>query len=92
MPVLWAPRLRAPACRRARFADIWAIKTADEIALLDHAAALVDGAHDELCPVPAGRWRERRPGQPVPYENGSEEVVNSIRVNGAACTRTCPTG
>src|SRR5437868_4036354 len=28
--------------------DIRAIKTADEIALLDHSAALVDGAYDEL--------------------------------------------
>ena len=48
--------------------DVRAIKTADEIALLDHAAALVDGAYEELYRLPAAGHpgeRLRGAGQPV---------------------------
>ena len=69
--------------------DIRAIKTADEIALLDHAAALVDGAYEEL-------YRQLRPGirendcvalvNNYLYENGSEEVEAVNSISGERCS------
>jgi len=57
--------------------DIRAVKTADEIALLDHSAALVDGAYDELYRYLRAGIRENACVALVTrylYENGSEEV------------------
>ena len=69
--------------------DVRAIKTTDEIALLDHAAALVDGAYDEL-------YRALRPGirendcvalvNNYLYENGSEEVEAVNSISGERCS------
>jgi Xaa-Pro dipeptidase len=69
--------------------DVRSIKTADEIALLDHAAALVDGAYEEL-------YRELRPGirendcvalvNRYLYENGSEEVEAVNSISGERCS------
>jgi len=69
--------------------DIRSIKTADEVALLDHAAALVDGAYDEL-------YRALRPGirendlvalvNRYLYENGSEEVEAVNSISGERCS------
>jgi len=69
--------------------DIRSIKTADEVALLDHAAALVDGAYDEL-------YRALRPGirendlvalvNSYLYANGSEEVEAVNSISGERCS------
>ncbi len=69
--------------------DVRAIKTADEIALPDHAAALVDGAYDEL-------YRALRPGvrendmvalvNNYLYANGSEEVEAVNSISGERCS------
>jgi Xaa-Pro dipeptidase len=69
--------------------DVRAIKTPDEVALLDHAAALVDGAYDEL-------YRFLRPGvrendcvglvNRYLYENGSDEVEAVNSISGERCS------
>ena len=69
--------------------DVRAIKTADEVALLDHAAALVDGAYDEL-------YRCLRPGvrendmvalvNRYLYERGSDEVEAVNSISGERCS------
>jgi Xaa-Pro aminopeptidase len=69
--------------------DIRSIKTGDEIALLDHAAGLVDGAYDEL-------YRFLRPGvrendlvalvNKYLYENGSDEVEAVNSISGERCS------
>jgi Xaa-Pro dipeptidase len=69
--------------------DVRAIKSADEVALLDHAAALVDGAYDEL-------YRFLRPGvkendcvslvNKYLYEHGSEEVEAVNAISGERCS------
>ncbi|WP_214108488.1 M24 family metallopeptidase [Acrocarpospora catenulata] len=69
--------------------DARSVKTADEIALLDHSAALVDGAYDEL-------YRALRPGirendcvalvSRFLYENGSEEVEAVNSISGERCS------
>jgi Xaa-Pro aminopeptidase len=68
--------------------QVRAIKTTDEVALLEHAAGLVDGAYDEL-------YRFLRPGvrenQCVAlvnhylYEHGSEEVEAVNAISGERC-------
>ena len=65
-----------------------AIKTTDEIALLEHAAGMVDGAYDEL-------YRFLRPGvrenecvalvNRYLYEHGSEEVEAVNAISGERC-------
>jgi len=69
--------------------DVRSVKTADEVALLDHAAALVDGAYDEL-------YRFLRPGvrendcvavvNNYLYEHGSEEVEAVNAISGERCS------
>lgn len=69
--------------------DVRAIKTADEVALLDHAAGLVDGAYDEL-------YRFLRPGvrendcvalvNKYLYERGSDEVEAVNSISGERCS------
>ncbi|MDX6291074.1 MAG: hypothetical protein QOH50_149 [Kribbellaceae bacterium] len=69
--------------------EIRAIKSPDEIALLDHAAGLVDGAYDEL-------YRFLRPGirendcvalvNRYLYENGSDEVEAVNSISGERCS------
>jgi Xaa-Pro aminopeptidase len=69
--------------------EVRSIKSADEIALLDHAAALVDGAYDEL-------YRFLRPGvrendcvalvNHYLYENGSDEVEAVNSISGERCS------
>lgn len=69
--------------------DVRKTKTADEIALLDHAAGLVDGAYDEL-------YRFLRPGvrendcvalvNRYLYEHGSEEVEAVNSISGERCS------
>jgi len=69
--------------------DVRAIKSADEVALLDHAAALVDGAYDEL-------YRFLRPGvkendcvalvNKYLYEHGSDEVEAVNSISGERCS------
>ncbi|MDT7567126.1 MAG: hypothetical protein QOG76_5750 [Pseudonocardiales bacterium] len=69
--------------------DVRAIKTPDEVALLDHAAALVDGAYDEL-------YRFLRPGvrendcvalvNRYLYEHGSDEVEAVNSISGERCS------
>jgi len=69
--------------------DIRAIKTADEIALLDHAAALVDGAYDELYRYLRAGVRENACVALVNqylYENGSEEVEAVNSISGERCS------
>jgi Xaa-Pro dipeptidase len=69
--------------------DIRAIKTADEIALLDHAAALVDGAYDELYRYLRAGIRENACVALVNqylYENGSEEVEAVNSISGERCS------
>ena len=68
--------------------QVRAIKTTDEIALLEHAAGLVDGAYDEL-------YRFLRPGvrenecvalvNRYLYEHGSEEVEAVNAISGERC-------
>jgi Xaa-Pro aminopeptidase len=65
------------------------IKSADEVALLDHAAGLVDGAYDEL-------YRYLRPGvrendcvalvNRYLYEHGSDEVEAVNAISGERCS------
>ena len=72
-----------PVMMRAR-----AIKTAEEIALLDHAAAIVDGVYDEI-------YRMLRPGvreheivaraMQLLFELGSEQVEAINAVSGDRC-------
>ena len=72
-----------PVMMRAR-----AIKTADEIALLEHAAAIVDGVYDEI-------YRMLRPGvreheivaraMQLLFELGSEQVEAINAVSGDRC-------
>ena len=69
--------------------DVRTIKTPDEVALLDHAAALVDGAYDEL-------YRFLRPGvrendcvglvNRYLYEHGSDEVEAVNSISGERCS------
>jgi Xaa-Pro dipeptidase len=69
--------------------DVRMIKTIDEIALLDHAAGLVDGAYEEL-------YRYLRVGvrendcvalvNQVLYERGSEEVEAVNAISGERCS------
>jgi Xaa-Pro aminopeptidase len=69
--------------------DIRAIKTADEIALLDHSAALVDGAYDELYRYLRAGVRENACVALVNqylYENGSEEVEAVNSISGERCS------
>ncbi|MQA79914.1 MAG: M24 family metallopeptidase [Streptosporangiales bacterium] len=69
--------------------DVRAIKTADEIALLDHSAALVDGAYDELYRYLRAGVRENDCVALVNhylYENGSEEVEAVNSISGERCS------
>jgi Xaa-Pro aminopeptidase len=69
--------------------DVRAIKTADEIALLDHSAALVDGAYDELYRFLRAGIRENDCVALVNrylYENGSEEVEAVNSISGERCS------
>ena len=69
--------------------NIRAIKTADEIALLDHSAALVDGAYDELYRYLRAGVRENACVALVTrylYENGSEEVEAVNSISGERCS------
>ena len=69
--------------------DIRAIKTADEIALLDHSAALVDGAYDELYRFLRAGVRENACVALVNqylYDNGSEEVEAVNSISGERCS------
>jgi Xaa-Pro aminopeptidase len=69
--------------------EIRSIKTPDEVALLDHAAGLVDGAYEEL-------YRYLRPGirendcvalvNRYLYENGSDEVEAVNSISGERCS------
>ncbi|GII92813.1 M24 family metallopeptidase [Sinosporangium siamense] len=69
--------------------EVRQIKTPDEIALLDHSAALVDGAYEEL-------YRALRPGirendlvalvNRYLYEHGSEEVEAVNSISGERCS------
>jgi Xaa-Pro dipeptidase len=69
--------------------EVRSIKTADEVALLDHAAGIVDGAYDEL-------YRYLRPGirendcvalvNRYLYENGSDEVEAVNSISGERCS------
>ncbi|MFC4945432.1 M24 family metallopeptidase [Pseudonocardia sp. GCM10023141] len=69
--------------------DARAIKSADEIALLDHAAALVDGCYDELYRNLRAGIRENDCVALVSrylYENGSEEVEAVNAISGERCS------
>src|SRR5262249_57083006 len=69
--------------------DSRAVKTADEIALLDHSAALVDGAYDELYRYLRAGIRENACVALVTrylYENGSEEVEAVNSISGERCS------
>jgi Xaa-Pro dipeptidase len=69
--------------------DVRCIKTPDEIALLDHAAALVDGAYDELYRFLHAGIRENDCVALVNnylYENGSEEVEAVNSISGERCS------
>jgi Xaa-Pro dipeptidase len=69
--------------------DVRMLKTADEIALLDHAAGMVDGVYEEL-------YRYLRPGvrenqcvalvNRLLYEMGSEEVEAVNAISGERCS------
>ncbi|HEX3961839.1 MAG TPA: M24 family metallopeptidase, partial [Trebonia sp.] len=69
--------------------EVRSIKSADEVALLDHAAGLVDGAYEEL-------YRYLRPGirendcvalvNRYLYENGSDEVEAVNAISGERCS------
>jgi Xaa-Pro dipeptidase len=69
--------------------DVRMIKTADEVALLDHAAGMVDAAYEELY-----RWlrvgvRENQAValvNKVLYEMGSEEVEAVNAISGERCS------
>jgi Xaa-Pro dipeptidase len=69
--------------------DVRCIKTPDEVALLDHAAALVDGAYDELYRFLHAGIRENDCVALVNnylYENGSEEVEAVNSISGERCS------
>lgn len=69
--------------------EIRSIKTADEIALLDHAAGLVDGAYDELYRYLHAGVRENDCVALVNkylYEHGSEEVEAVNSISGERCS------
>jgi Xaa-Pro dipeptidase len=69
--------------------DVRSIKSADEIALLDHAAALVDGAYDELYRFLRAGVRESDCVALVNrylYERGSEEVEAVNSISGERCS------
>lgn len=69
--------------------EVRSIKTADEIALLDHAAALVDGAYDELYRYLRAGVRENDCVAVVNkylYEHGSEEVEAVNSISGERCS------
>jgi Xaa-Pro dipeptidase len=66
-----------------------AIKTVDEIALLDHAAGLVDGAYEELYAYLRAGVRENDCVALVNkrlYEYGSEEVEAVNAISGERCS------
>ncbi|MFF4595967.1 M24 family metallopeptidase [Amycolatopsis sp. NPDC001319] len=74
---------------QALLLDARAIKSADEIALLDHAAALVDGAYEELYRTLRAGIRENDCVALVSrylYENGSEEVEAVNSISGERCS------
>lgn len=65
------------------------IKTPDEVALLDHSAALVDGAYDELYRFLRSGVRENDCVAVVNnylYEHGSEEVEAVNAISGERCS------
>jgi len=69
--------------------DVRSIKSADEIALLDHAAALVDGAYDELYRYLRAGVRENDCVALVNnylYRHGSEEVEAVNSISGERCS------
>jgi Xaa-Pro aminopeptidase len=69
--------------------SVRSIKTADEIALLDHSAALVDGAYDELYRYLRAGVRENDCVALVNkylYEHGSEEVEAVNAISGQRCS------
>jgi Xaa-Pro dipeptidase len=69
--------------------DVRAIKTFDEVALLDHSAALVDGAYDELYRYLRAGVRENDCVALVSkylYEHGSEEVEAVNSISGERCS------
>lgn len=68
--------------------QVRAIKTTDEIALLEHAAGLVDGAYDELYQFLRPGVRENECVALVNqylYEHGSEEVEAVNAISGERC-------
>ena len=69
--------------------DVRSIKTYDEVALLDHAAALVDGAYDELYRYLRAGVRENDCVALVNkylYEHGSDEVEAVNSISGERCS------
>jgi Xaa-Pro dipeptidase len=69
--------------------DIRSIKTVDEIALLDHSAAIVDGCYDELYRFLRAGVRENDCVALVNhylYEHGSEEVEAVNSISGERCS------
>jgi Xaa-Pro dipeptidase len=69
--------------------EVRSIKSADEVALLDHAAALVDGAYDELYRFLRSGVRENDCVALVNnylYEHGSEEVEAVNAISGERCS------
>jgi Xaa-Pro dipeptidase len=69
--------------------DVRSIKTFDEVALLDHSAALVDGAYDELYRYLRAGVRENDCVALVNkylYEHGSEEVEAVNSISGERCS------
>ncbi len=68
--------------------QVRAIKTTDEIALLEHAAGMVDGAYDELYQFLRPGVRENECVALVNrylYEHGSEEVEAVNAISGERC-------
>ncbi|MGH9057125.1 MAG: M24 family metallopeptidase, partial [Acidimicrobiales bacterium] len=68
--------------------QVRSIKTTDEIALLEHAAGLVDGAYDELYQFLRPGVRENECVALVNrylYEHGSEEVEAVNAISGERC-------
>jgi Xaa-Pro dipeptidase len=94
--VIELPVLKALELQGLRIEDghglmqsIRSIKTADEIALLDHSAALVDGAYDELYRYLRAGVRENDCVALVNkylYEHGSEEVEAVNAISGERCS------
>ncbi|MBO0727721.1 MAG: aminopeptidase P family protein [Acidimicrobiaceae bacterium] len=69
--------------------EVRSIKTPAEVALLDHAAALVDGAYDELYRFLRAGVRENECVAVVNqylYEHGSEEVEAVNSISGERCS------